>query len=124
MRPVLLLRLQQQYCRATIKVKDIELYGAAGVFSILKNPTITGSITWINHPDKRSTTQYAVFANETSEPTNTISGGQCIQTGFFDKRTSQSGAASVADLIAAPPIALILKAFLMFIVLVCNNFSQ
>ena len=102
-RPVLLLRLQQQYCRATFKIKNIELYGAAaGIFNVLKNPTITGTITWVNHPDKRSMIQYAVFADGTTEPTNTISGGQILQSGFFEKRTSETGAQSVADLIAAP----------------------
>jgi hypothetical protein len=87
--PVLLLRLQQQYCRATFKMKVLELYGkAAGVFSILKNPTITGPITWIKNPDRRSMIEYAIFANGTTEPTNTITGGMCILSGFYDKRSS------------------------------------
>lgn len=104
LRPVLLLRLQEKYCRATFKIRSTELFGAAGgVFNILKNPTITGPITWVNHPDPRSMVQYAVFANGTVEPTNTVSGGQCIQSGFFDRRTTQEGAQSVADLIAATP---------------------
>ena len=105
LRPVLLLRLQQQYCRATIKIRSIELYGAAaGTFSLLKNSEITGPITWVNHPDPRSMVQYAVFANGTVEPTNTIIDGICIQSGYFDKRTTQAGSQSVEDLIAAHPI--------------------
>lgn len=104
--PILLIRLQQQYCRATIKIRDFELYGAAaGVYSIFKNPTITGPITWVNHPDKRSMVQYAVFANGTTEPTNTISGGQCFNSGFFSVRTSFQFDQSIADLINAPPIS-------------------
>lgn len=102
-RPILLLRLQQQYCRATFKIKDIELYSDnAGTYSVLKNPIITGTITWVNHPDKRSMIQYAVFANGVTEPTNTVSSGQCIESGFYEKRTNVGPAASVADLIAAP----------------------
>ena len=98
--PVLLLRLQQQYCRATFKIKTIELYGkAAGVYSIFKNPTITNSITWVNHPDSRSMIQYAKFANGTTEPTNVLSGGQCIYSGFYDKRTTFTGGASAEDII-------------------------
>lgn len=101
--PILLLRLQQKYCRATFKVKSIELYGAAaGIYSIFKNPTITGTINWVNHPDSRSMVQYAVFANGTSEPANVISGGLCIDSGFFEKRAGVGPIASVADLIAAP----------------------
>ena len=101
--PILLLRLQQQYCRATFKIKSIELYGAAaGVYSILKNPSITGTITWVNHPDPRSMMQYAVFANGSIEPTNVISGGMCIDSGFFEKRAGVGPGQSVADLIAAP----------------------
>lgn len=103
--PVLLLRLQQQYCRATIKIQNLEIYGkASGVFSIFKNPTITGPITWVNHPDPRSMVQYAVFANGTTEPANTISGGQCIQSGFYDKRSAFQGDQSISDLINATPI--------------------
>lgn len=100
--PILLLRFQQQYCRATFKIKGIELYGAAaGVYSIFKNPTITGPITWVNHPDSRSMVQYAVFANGVTEPTNTISGGLCIDTGFFEKRAGIGGNQTVGDLIAS-----------------------
>lgn len=103
LRPVLLLRLQQVYCRATFKIKNIDLYGAAaGAYNILKNPSISGTITWVNHPDSRSMIQYAVFANGTITPTNIVTGGQCIQSGFFDKRTNATLAPSVADLINAP----------------------
>lgn len=105
LRPILLIRLQQKYCRATIKLRSIELYGAAaGYFSVLKNPIITGPITWVNHPDPRSMTQYAVFANGVTIPTNTLTGGLCTLSGFFDKRTTQAGSQTVADLIAAAAI--------------------
>lgn len=103
LKPILLIRLQQQYCRATFKIKDIQMYGSlAGSYSILKNPTITGSITWVNHPDKRSMVQYAVFQTSPTPPTNNVSGGQCIESGFFDKRTTGMAAATVQDLVNAP----------------------
>jgi hypothetical protein len=103
LRPVLLLRLQQVYCRATFKIKNIDLYGAAaGAYNILKNPTITGTINWVNHPDSRSMIQYAIFANGTVTPTNIVTRGQCIQSGYFDKKTTSLLAPSVADLINAP----------------------
>jgi hypothetical protein len=105
LKPILLIRLQQQYCRATVKIRDYELYGAAaGVYSIFKNPTITGPITWVNHPDPRSMVQYAIFANGTTIPSNTLSGGQCFNSGFFSVRTTFQFDQSVADLITAPPI--------------------
>ena len=105
LRPILLLRLQQEHCRATVKIKEIEMYGAAaGTYSVFKNPTITGTINWVNHPDKRSMVQYAVFADGTSTPSNTISGGQCINSGFFSVRTTQQGFQSVSDLITQPSI--------------------
>lgn len=105
-RPVLLIRLQQQYCRATIRVKDIELFSTnPGTFGVYKNPIISGPIRWVNHPDKRSMIQYAVFANGTTEPTNTVSEGQCIQSGFFTQRSVQAGTNSVLDLLASPPIS-------------------
>lgn len=103
--PVLLLRLQEQYCRATVKIKDIELYGsAAGAYSIFKNPNISGTITWVNHPDPLSMVQYAVFANGTVTPSNRITGGQCIQSGFFEKRIGFTPSASTADLLNTPSI--------------------
>lgn len=105
LRPVLLLRLQQQYCRASVIVKEIEMYGeAAGIYSVFKNPTITGPITWVNHPDRRSMIQYAVFANGVVIPSNTVSGGQCINSGFFSVRTTQQIGKSVYDLITEPTI--------------------
>lgn len=103
LKPILLLRLQQGACRATVKIRSIDLYSTdAGVVNLLKNPTITGTINWINHPDSRSLIQYAVFANGTAAPTQTVTGGQCIYSGFVEKRTTTSGSQSVSDLIAAP----------------------
>lgn len=106
LRPILLLRLQQKYCRASIKIKDVQIYGSAsGLYSIFKNPIISGTITWVDHPDPRSMVQYAIFANGGITPTNTVTGGQCINSGFFTTRTAAFGNQSVQDLIAAPAIS-------------------
>lgn len=100
--PVLLLRLQQRYCRATFKIKIIEVFGAQpGLYTVLKNPTISGTVTWINHPDSWSMMQYAVFGNGNVTPTNTITGGQVLFTGVYDRRSTQTSGQSVLDLIAA-----------------------
>jgi hypothetical protein len=40
------------------------------------------------------------FANGVTTPTNTISGGQCINSGFFSVRTTQQTGQSITDLIA------------------------
>ena len=48
--------------------------------------------------------QYALFANGTVTPTNVITGGQCIQSGFFEKRSSVGPTASNQDLINEPSI--------------------
>ena len=108
LRPIILIRLQQQYCRATVKIKAVDLFGGAsgsGVFTFLKNHTITGTITWVNHPDSRSMVQYANFAgNGNTIPTNTVSGGQCMQTGFYTAKSAQTMNQSVSDLIAATSI--------------------
>jgi hypothetical protein len=64
LRPVLLLRLQQKYCRATWKLLDIELFlKDAGFYSVFRNAEVTGSITWTPHPDPRSMMEYCYLAN-------------------------------------------------------------
>lgn len=99
MSPIFLLRLQQKYCRATFKIKDVELFGAtAGMYSVLKNPTITGgTITWNNHPDERSMVQYAVFPSNTTSVYQ-ATGGVCIRSGFFNVRTAVQDTLSIDEL--------------------------
>ncbi len=99
LRPVLLLRLQQKYCRATWKLLDVELFlKDAGFYSVFRNPTITGSITWTSHPDSRSMIEYAYLADN-SASTRTVSGGLCIRSGFASTRTSLQDALASSELV-------------------------
>jgi hypothetical protein len=99
MSPILLLRLQQKYCRATMKLKDLEFYGAAaGLYGVYKNPTITGgTITWTANPDKKSMIEYAVFPSGATS-LKQVTGGICIRSGFFAVRTSVQDALSIDEL--------------------------
>ena len=99
LRPLLLLRLQQKYCRATWKLLDVELYlAAAGFYSVFRNATISGSITWTPHPDSRSMMEYAYLENA-SGSTRTVSGGLCIRSGFASTRTSLQDALASSELV-------------------------
>jgi hypothetical protein len=105
LRPIFLLRLQQQFCRATFKVKDIELYGSApGAFSVFWNPVVSGTITWIPHPDNGSMVEYAYFPSG-STSTRTVSGGRCIRAGFFSTRTALQDGLTVGELLTAQAFA-------------------
>ena len=99
LRPVLLLRLQQKYCRATWKLLDVELFlKDAGFYSVFRNAEITGSITWTPHPDPRSMMEYAYLASNTAS-TRTVSNGLCIRSGFASTRTSLQDALASSELV-------------------------
>jgi hypothetical protein len=98
-RPVLLLRLQQKYCRATWKLLDIELFMKdAGFYSVYRNATVSGSITWTPHPDPRSMMEYCYLADNTAS-TRTVTGGLCIRSGFASVRTSLQDALASSELV-------------------------
>ena len=99
LRPILLLRLQQKYCRATWKLLDVELYlKDAGFYSVFRNADVTGSITWTPHPDPRSMMEYCYLASNTGS-TRTVSGGLCIRSGFASTRTSLQDALASSELV-------------------------
>ncbi len=99
LRPLLLLRLQQKYCRATWKLLDIELFlKDAGFYSVFRNATVSGSITWTPHPDPRSMMEYAYLESATGS-TRTVSGGLCIRSGFASTRTSLQDALASSELV-------------------------
>ena len=99
LRPVLLLRLQQQYCRATFKILDIELFGSsAGFYSVFRDATVSGTITWVKHPDPRSMIEYAYFPDG-STSTRTVTGGLCVRSGFYSTRTSLQDPVATSELI-------------------------
>jgi hypothetical protein len=102
-RPILLLRLQQKYCRATWKLLDIEIFMKdAGFYSVYRNATVSGSITWTPHPDSRSMMEYAYLASN-SASTRTVSGGLCIRSGFVSVRTSLQDGIATSELITRTP---------------------
>ena len=94
-----MIRLQQKYCRATFKAMDIEMYGSqAGFFSVFRNATVSGPITWIPHPDSRSMMEYAYFPDNNTS-TRTVSGGLCTRSGYYSTRTSLQDPVSTSELI-------------------------
>ena len=98
-RPILMIRLQQKYCRATFKLIDIEMFGSAnGFFSVFRNATVSGSITWTPHPDPRSMIEYAYFPDG-STSTRTVSGGLCIRRGFYSTRVALQDGIATSELI-------------------------
>ena len=98
-RPILMIRLQQKYCRATFKLIDIEMFGSAnGFYSVFRNATISGSITWIKNPDSRSMMEYAYFPDG-STSTRTVSGGLCIRSGFYSTRAALQDGIATSELI-------------------------
>lgn len=99
--PLICIRLQQQYCRATFKLKDVELYVSNNqsiAFSVLRNPVLTGPVTWVNHPDPRSMIQYALFPGD---PTTTVSAGLCIRSGFVTQNSLIQDSLQVSELLTA-----------------------
>ena len=99
LRPILMIRLQQKYCRATIKLLDIEMFGSAnGFYSVFRNATVSGSITWTPHPDPRSMIEYAYFPDG-STSTRTVSGGLCIRSGFYSTRVALQDGIATSELI-------------------------
>ena len=97
--PILMIRLQQKYCRATVKLLDIELFGSAnGFYSVFRNAVVSGPITWIPHPDPRSMIEYAYFPSG-STSTRTVSGGLCIRSGFYSTRVALQDGIATSELI-------------------------
>jgi hypothetical protein len=99
LRPILLIRLQQQFCRATVKLLDTEFFGSAnGFYSVFRNPVVSGDITWVKHPDPNSMIEYAYFPSG-STSTRTITGGYCIRSGFYSTRTALQDGIATSELI-------------------------
>lgn len=101
--PILAIRLQQKYCRATFKIKDIELINTANqpcVFNIIKNPIITGpSFSFTPNPDYRSLIEYHYFGSNSVN--YTVTGGQVVRGGFVQTNTQLQDSLSVDELLTA-----------------------
>jgi hypothetical protein len=107
LRPILFIRLQQRYCRATVKLKSVEIINtntnnADGAYEISRNPILNGpDITWTKHPDPKSMIEYSYFTNPTSTG-HTISNGYVSRAGYFSARSQIQDDLSVEELITAP----------------------
>jgi hypothetical protein len=110
LRPVLFIRLQQRYCRATVKLKSVEIVNtntnnADGAFEISRNPILTGpAITWTKHPDPKSMIEYHVFTDPVTSG-HTITNGYVTRAGYFSARGQIQDDLSVEELITAPSYA-------------------
>lgn len=107
-RPLLIIRLQQKYCRATVKVIEFSFFSdQKGAFCVYKNPTISGAaFTYTRHPDPRSMIEYKTFGTGTgTPPAYTISGGTPIRSGYFSQDTAITELATVEEIITSPAIA-------------------
>lgn len=105
-RPMLIIRLQQKYCRATVKLIAASFFSdQKGAFCIYKNPTISGAtFTYTAHPNSRSMIEYKTFGTGTgTAPSYTISGGIPLISGYFAQNSLTSLSSSVEDLIASTP---------------------
>lgn len=107
LRPVLMIRLQQRYCRATVKLKSVEMVNtntnnADAGYEISRNPILSGpAITWTKHPDPKSMIEYSVFTDPVSTG-HTISNGYVTRAGYFSARGQIQDDLSVEELITAP----------------------
>ena len=111
LRPILLIRLQQQYCRATVKLKSLELINtntnnADAGYQVCRNPILAGpSITWVKHPDPRSMIEYAFFSDPITSGYTLTNNGYVTRSGFFSARGQIQDDLSVEELLTAPSFA-------------------
>jgi len=91
LRPIFILRLRQPFCRSSLKIKNVSIYGsAAGAYTLFKNSTIGGgTLTYTTHPDPRSMTEYISFSGGGTS-SYTITDGISFDNGFFDNKVSIS----------------------------------
>lgn len=105
-RPLLAIRLQQQFCRATFKIKSIEILNtdtnpSSVSFAIYKNSGINGAaFTWNNHPDSRSMMQYYYFPSYNTSA-YTITDGIPVRSSFVSKGTTLQDAFSIEELVTS-----------------------
>jgi hypothetical protein len=102
MRPLLVLRLQQKYCRATFKLISLDIYApqADVAYTVYKNSGISGTpaLTYTPFPDSRSMVEYCYVGT----PTNyTLTDGIPIRSGFVSKNLSVTDQLSTQELITA-----------------------
>jgi len=107
LRPVLMIRLQQRYCRATVKLKSLELINtntnnADAGFELARNPILSGpAITWTKHPDPNSMIEYSFFTDPITSG-HSVSNGYISRSGYFSARGQFQDDLSVEELVTAP----------------------
>jgi hypothetical protein len=108
-RPIVAIRLQQQYCRATIKLKSVEIMNSdtqvntrlSSGFTVYKNPTISGAaFTWVKHPDSNSMIEYYYFPTYTTSA-YTLSGGIPTLSAFITEGVTVQDSLTIEELITA-----------------------
>ena len=106
-RPLVVLRLQQAYCRATLKLKAIDVVNndtnpSNASVIVYKNPSISGAaFSYVNHPDTKSMVQYYQFPTYSSSA-YTISGGTPTRGTFAGSRSGGvQETFSIEDLVTA-----------------------
>lgn len=102
MSPCLLIRLRQQYCRATFKLISVDIFSPSNdiAYTVYKNPVISGTpaLTFTPFPDRGSMVEYCY----TGTPTNyTLTGGIPIRSGFATNNNSISDNLTTQELITA-----------------------
>ncbi len=121
---LLAIRLRQQYCRATVKLKDVQLYSSGdGMYTIYKNPTITGgTLTYTAHPDRSSFIEYSVqTANSALVVSN--NSGIPLRSGFFSKTVESGDSINVSELLTATSFASDIHGACDILVLAVQSFS-
>ena len=102
MRPLLVIRLQQKYCRATFKLISLDVYApqADVAYTVYKNPGISGTpaLTYTAFPDDRSMVEYCYVGT----PTNyTLTDGIPFRSGFCSKNLTIVDQISTQELITS-----------------------
>jgi hypothetical protein len=102
MRPCLVIRLKQKYCRATFKLISVDIFSPSNdiAFTVYKNSAISGTpaLIFTPFPDSRSMVEYCY----TGTPTNyTLTDGIPIRSGFISNNTSYVDKLSTDELITA-----------------------
>ena len=125
MRPCLVIRLQQKYCRATFKLISLDFYAPQGdiAYTVYKNPVISGTpaLTFTPFPDTRSMVEYCY----TGTPTNyTYTNGIPIRSGFVSKNASFVDQITTQELITAHSFCSDIQGNPDTLMIACSEYSN
>ncbi len=125
LRPCLVIRLQQKYCRATFKLISLDLYAPNGdiAYTVYKNPGISGTpaLTYTPFPDTRSMVEYCYVGTPTSY---TLTNGIPVRSGFVSKNTSVTDQLTTQELITAHSFCSDIQGNTDLLVIACSEFSN